>query len=157
MKQMVGLKNYGSLTMRVDNQLAYDWLMESEWEQVSYIAPGEIPHRFLMVDRLGIEYNCFDMNPMYKGKFIICDVIFDYPEGIYNNILNFNCHKMYPIGKLYRGEFILIGSDDRHPGDCNPVDSCDQLIEQNLLTTVYKQAKVSTDRNNFYLVSGNNL
>ena len=157
MKQKVGLKKCGSLTMRVDNQLAYDWLMESQWEQVSYIAPGEIPDRFLMVDKLGIKYNCFDMNPMYNGKFIICDVIFDYPKGIYNNILNFNCHKMYPIGKLYRGEFILIGSDDRHPGDCNPVDSCDQLIEQNLLTTVYKQEKVSTDRNNFYIVFGNNL
>lgn len=143
--------------MRIDNQVAYDWLLGSGWDQVSYIAPGEIPYQFLSIDKLGVDYNCFDMNPMYKDKFIICDVVFDIPVGIHSNILNFNCHKMYPLGRMYRGEFILIGSDDNHPGDCNVITSCQQLIDQNSLKTVYDQRKVSTDRNNFYLVWGSNL
>jgi hypothetical protein len=35
---------------------------------------------------------------------------------------------------------ILIGDNDQHNGDCNPIESCEQLIIQNKITKVYSTA-----------------
>jgi hypothetical protein len=152
MKQMVGLKNYGSLMMRSDHRIAFDWLMESGWDNVSFVAAGRISDRFYSIINLGIDYHCYDMDPVIvRDDYTLCDVIFD-PITLSKNIINFNAQKMYPLGKVHKGEFIIIGSSDRHPGDCNIVTSCKQLIEQNEIHTVIK----AIDIPNYSIVWGRN-
>jgi hypothetical protein len=152
MKQMVGLKIYGSLMMRNDHRIVFNWLIESEWDSVAFVATGILHKKFYSIQALGIEYHCYDLDPGFtREDYVLCDVIFD-PIKLSKNIINFNAQKMYPIGKVHKGEFIIIGSSDKHPGDCNVVTSCDQLIEQNEIHTVIKTIEIP----NYSIVWGRN-
>jgi len=73
-----------------------------------------------------------------KENYIVKDFIFDNIK-FGECIVHFNCEKTYPIGRLYKGDMILIGDNDQHNGDCNPITSCEQLIEQNKITKVFDQ------------------
>ena len=46
-------------------------------------------------------------------------------------------HYIDPSGKMHKGILILRGDDKEHNGDCNPITSVNQLIEQNEIETVY--------------------
>ena len=152
MKQMVGLKTCGSLMMRNDHRIVFNWLIESGWDSVSFVATGILHKNFYSIHSLGIEYHCYDIDPGFtREDYVLCDVIFD-PIKLSKNIINFNAQKMYPIGKVHKGEFIIIGSADKHPGDCNVVTSCDQLIEQNEIHTVIKTIEIP----NYSIVWGSN-
>ena len=59
----------------------------------------------------------------------------------------------WPIGKIYKGDMILIGDNDMHNGDCNPISSHEQLIEQNGITEVYN--KIIDGKH--FIVYGSNL
>jgi hypothetical protein len=142
MKQMVGLKNCGNRMIREDHRIVFDWLMESGWEEVSLVATGRISDRFYSIKSLGMGYHCYDMDPaIVRNDYTLCDVIFD-PITLSKNIINFNAQKMYPMGKVHKGEFIIIGSADKHPGDCNIVTSCQQLIDQNKIHTVIRTIEI---------------
>lgn len=157
MKQMVGLKNYGSRMIRYEYGIPFGWILESDWDFAHLVAPADLPSEYNSLIDAGINYHCYDIDPKYKSypKYTICDPIFD-PVELGQTIVNFNAHKMYPIGKVHKGEFIIVGSDDEHNGNCNIIRSCDQLIEQNLLHTVFKKEIFRTNRCNYYFVWGNN-
>ena len=142
MKQMVGLKNCGNRMMREDHRIVFDWLMESDWDEVSLVATGRISEKFYSIKNLEMNYHCYDMDPaIVRNDYTLCDIIFD-PVKLSKNIINFNAQKMYPMGKLHKGEFIIIGSADKHPGDCNVITSCRQLIDQNEIHTVIKTIEI---------------
>lgn len=143
--------------MRHNYRIPYDWIMESDWDNVSLVAPADLPWEYENISRMGISYHCYDIDPRYSSyeTYTICDPIFD-PVTLSRCIVNFNAQKMYPIGKVYKGEFIIVGSDTMHNGDCNVITSCEQLIEQNELHTVYKKLEIPTNRNTFYFVWGEN-
>lgn len=131
--------------------------MESDWEHAFMVAPGDLPWQYEELRKVGISYHCYDIDPKYSSyeHYTICDPIFD-PISLGQTIVNFNAQKMYPIGKVYKGEFIIVGSNLQHNGDCNVVSSCDQLIEQNLLHTVYKKAYIPINRLEYFMVWGRN-
>lgn len=139
--------------MNKDHEIVFDWLLESGYDRVSYVAPGRLPKKFYSINQIGVSYHCYDMDPIFKNRtdYTICDIIFDYVnlDGL---MINFNAQKMYPIGKVHVGEFIIVGSNDRYPGDCNPVTSCQQLIDQNNLKTVYNSIEIP----NYCIVWGSN-
>ena len=143
--------------MRHDHAVLHHWLIDSGWDHVSYVAPAILPQEFYDVRSLGIEYKCYDLDPRFKNNkdYKVCDVIFD-PITLGETIINFNAHKMYPIGKVHKGEFMIAGTSFGHNGDCNIISSCDQLIEQNGLHTVYKSSHIPTNRISFYMVWGRN-
>jgi hypothetical protein len=122
--------------------IPYEWIILSDNDSSSFIAPGILPEYYQQLRKsYGIDYKCYDYDPKFRNieNYVIKDVIFDSVD-ISGLIVNFNCHKMYPIGKIFSGEMILIGSDNRHNGDCNPILDVQQLIEQNNIHTVYRKA-----------------
>lgn len=101
--------------------------------------------RLELIDNLKsfeIDVNAIDYDPKFFGSggsgYEVKDCIFDEVE-FGECVVHFNCEKTYPIGRLYKGDMILIGDNDRHNGDCNPVTSCEQLIEQNQIVEVFEQ------------------
>lgn len=157
MKRKGGLKLCGNHTMRYDHLIIHDWLTNSNWEYVDYVAPAILPEIFYKMKTLGIDYKCYDIDPMFKNdpNYQVCDVIFD-PIKLRSNIINFNAHKMYPIGKVYKGEFIITGTSSNDNGDCNPVYSVDQLIEQNGLHTIYDTEYMKFNNISVSIVWGRN-
>lgn len=144
--------------MRVENYMTpLEWICSSNYDLISIVAPNILPIEFSLLKTLGIDYRCYDRDPKFKdvSDYTVCDPIFDDIE-LCGLILNFNTEKMYPIGKVYRGEFIICGSDEYHPGNCNFIKSCEQLIEQNELHTVYRKSHIPTNRCNYYFVWGRN-
>ena len=59
------------------------------------------------------------------------------------------------IGKIFKGKFVLVGSDDSHLSCINPINSCQQIIEQNRLTEIHYQTEIK-GRHNYYMVVGCN-
>lgn len=143
--------------MRHDHSILYQWLVNSDWDHVDYVAPAILPQEFYYINSLGITYRCYDLDPRFKNNkdYQICDVIFD-PVKLGPTVINFNAHKMYPIGKVHKGEFMIAGTSFGHNGDCNSISSCQQLIEQNELHTVYKYTHIPTNRIDFFMVWGRN-
>lgn len=153
MMQEDGLKNYGNLMIRYDHAILYEWLLLSDWDHVDYVAPAILPQAFHSVTNFGMTYKCYDRDPSFNEdpNYQVCDVVFD-QVNLGNKIINFNAHKMYPLGKIYKGEFMIVGMPFHHNGDCNGVNSCEQLIEQNELHTIHETYRVK----DYFLVWGRN-
>ena len=130
-----------------------DWLMK--YESVLLLAAGDRAEFVEGLVKLGISSKIIDYNPKYSNKenYICKDFIFDNVELNTECIVHYNCEKTWPIGKIYKGDMILIGDNDMHNGDCNPISSHEQLIEQNGITEVYN--KIIDGKH--FIVYGSNL
>jgi hypothetical protein len=111
----------------------------SDAESIAIVGPArkrELWKEFSSIKRLTV--NLYDYDPQRASEDIItADVVFDI-ELKEDLIINYACEKMWPLGKIYKGrEFILIGDNEKHNGDCNPIISNKMLIEQNELTEVW--------------------
>lgn len=143
--------------MRHDHAVLYNWLMDSDWLHADYVAPAILPEEFYLMRNFDVDYKCYDRDPRFKKytDYQVCDVIFD-PVKLGKTIINFNAHKMYPIGKVHKGEFMIAGTTLGHNGDCNIISSIDQLVNQNELHTVYKSSHIPTPRIEYFMVWGRN-
>ena len=83
------------------------------------------------------------------------DVIFDDIKIYEGIIVNKYCEVCYPVGKIFKGKFALIGSDNPHLSCINPIKSCQQLIDQNELSEVYYKTEIN-GKHNYYMVLGCN-
>lgn len=90
----------------------------------------------------------FNDNPIYECK----DFIFDEVDLTADLVVHFNCEKTYPI--QCEGDVLLIGDDQHHTADCNPITSCEQLIDQNSIKEVYEQNEITKNRITHYFVHG---
>ena len=110
---------------------------------------------------MGFMCEFYDHNPYITDDPI--DVIFDdvtLPnDGL---IIHPKCEYTYPIGRVHEGQkFLLIGNDAQEDQwtklyNCNPITSCDQLIDQNRLKEVYHTKKWSGGYEGYYLAWGSN-
>tara|TARA_B100000214_G_C23601082_1_gene460732 strand:+ start:55 stop:474 length:420 start_codon:yes stop_codon:yes gene_type:complete len=106
----------------------------------------------IVVDNINFDINFKDMPN------VICrDFVFDEVQ-LRECVINFNCEKTYPVGRIHKGVFILRGDDKEHNGDCNPIFSFDDLVKQNNLTEVYDvhEIKYKNKNYNHYYVYGSN-
>ena len=139
MRQKVcGLGIIGRIMRPVDKWIVQP-VQRSDAETVSLVVPGE--HRNVsheLVDMEWLSVNMYDYDPQRACNDIVtADVVFDI-ELKEDLIINFACEKMWPLGNIYKGrEFILIGDNEHHNGDCNPISSNKDLIKQNELTEVW--------------------
>ena len=89
---------------------------------------------------------------------VICnDFVFDNVK-LNECVINYNCEKTYPVGRLHKGIFILRGDDKEHNGDCNPIYSVYDLVDQNNLTEVYDTYEIkyrNKNYNHFYAYGSN--
>lgn len=115
---------------RALDKLVLGLIMESEAESVSFIGPNERPWLIMQVEGMGVEVDVVDSDPKFETP---RDVIFDDVE-LKELAVVFNAEKHFPVGKKFKGQpIIVIGDNEQHNGDCNPITSCDQLIDQNNL------------------------
>ena len=84
------------------------------------------------IKKLGIQVENinFDINFKDMSNVICNDFVFDNVR-LNECVVNYNCEKTYPVGRMHKGIFILRGDDKEHNGDCNPIYSVYDLIEQN--------------------------
>lgn len=104
----------------------------------------------------------YEHNIKFHKNIHLKDVIFDNLD-IRGNFIQKYCEYTYPVGKIYRGNFLLVGCDDEQLFIPNPVTSIKQLIEQNNINDVWYSETWSVTREydqkeiNYYLVAGCNI
>lgn len=125
-----------------------------EYDIVTLVACNDKKQLIEDLLSMGIEVKAYDYDPYFNNfeHYEIKDFVFDEVE-LKGCVVNFNCEKTYPLGLIYKGDMILIGDNDQHNGDCNPITSCEQLIKQNNINTIYNSY---TDGKHF-IVHGNNI
>lgn len=111
------------------------------------------------IKKLGIELENINYDINFKDMpNVICkDFVFDNID-LKECVIHFNCEKTYPVGRMHKGTFILRGDDKEHNGDCNPIYSIDDLIEQNQLSEVfdhYQKRSKNKKYNHFYVYGTN--
>jgi len=130
-------------------------ILESGYDKVSFTATRPLDMQDL--ESMGILCSYYGIDPEYSldSKYTLCDVIFDNPdlEGL---IVHVNAQKTYPIGKLYNGEFIIIGHSIDSPGDCISLNSCDIIIEQNNIINVKIKLDLNIYGRDYHIVWGSN-
>ena len=125
----------GSRTL---DQLLINWIIQSGHESVSLIGANERDWLVKRVRGLGIHLDFIDSDPKFPNP---RDAVFDDVE-FQDLIVVCNAEKHYPIGKLTQGEFIIVGDNDQHNGDCNPIDSFDKIIQQNSITSIINKEQI---------------
>tara|TARA_R110000772_G_scaffold2863_8_gene10472 strand:- start:5556 stop:5972 length:417 start_codon:yes stop_codon:yes gene_type:complete len=129
-------------------KLLLDTIISEGYESVSLVACNERTELVYMLEGIGIDVDVVDYDPKFPNP---RDVIYDNVK--FNElVVDFNAEKHYPIGKVYTGDMIVIGDNDQHNGDCNPIDNVDVLIEQNNITNV----DFSYNIDKWFVVKGNN-
>lgn len=129
-------------------KLLLDSIIESGYESVTLVACNDRSELIYNLSGIGIQINVIDYDPKFDNP---KDVIFDNVK-FSELVVDFNAEKHYPIGKVYKGDMIVIGDNDQHNGDCNPITSCDQIILDNEITKV--DFNYNIDK--WYIVKGSN-
>lgn len=109
------------------DKLLLEWILDSREEEVTFVGPGDRNFLVNRVRGLGIKVHVVDSDPKYTDP---SDAVFD-SVNFSPLVVVFNAEKHYPIGKLTSRKIIVVGDNDQHNGDCNPISSCSQLVEQN--------------------------
>ena len=94
-------------------KLLLNAIIDGGYESVTFIASNERPRLIREVKGLGIDLDVVDYDPKFENP---RDAIFD--NITFNElVVDFNTEKHYPIGKVYKGDMIVIGDNDQHNGD----------------------------------------
>jgi hypothetical protein len=129
----------------------------TDYDSVVLLACGD--QRLLIngLKSMDIDVRAIDYNPRYYDdpgfpNYETKDFIFDDVDLDADIVVHFNCEKTYPIE--CQGDVLLIGDDQHHNGDCNPITSCQQLIDQNNLKEVYSTNEFTERGVTHYYVHG---
>lgn len=136
--------------MRTRNldRLLLDYIVSSEIDNITLVGPNERKSLINKLKGLGLEVDVIDSDPKFDNP---RDAVFDDIE--YNElVVVFNAEKHYPIGKLTKGTFIIVGDDEQHNGDCNPINSFDKIIEQNSIKDIVDTQQIEK----WWIVYGTN-
>jgi hypothetical protein len=130
-------------------------IVDSGYDKVAFTATRPLDMQDL--ESMGVSCSYYGIDPEYylDSKYTVCDVIFDNLtlEGL---IVHVNAQKTYPIGKVYTGEFIIIGHSAHNVGDCTSLTSCDIIVEQNNITDVKIKLDLNIDNKDYHIVWGSN-
>lgn len=118
----------------------------------SFLFANKLKKLGIDVDNINYDINFSDMPSVICKDFVFDDV------KLKSCVVNYNCEKTYPVGRLHEGVFILRGDDKEHNGDCTPIYSVDQLVEENNLTEVFDHYQIKHKNKNYthYCVYGTN-
>lgn len=135
----------------------FDWVVNHESISMLCCPNFNLVH---MIRKLGIEIDNinYDLNFTGMPNLINKDIIFDNVK-LKECVVHYNCEKTYPVGKIHKGIFILRGDDKGDNGDCKPIKSIEQIIEENEISTIY-ETYVTKNKNkhyNHYYVYGSNI
>jgi len=149
---------------KVDRWIYNTITIYSEAKSIAIVGPADKKLLYLAIKNIGpyqmkkrFVVTMYDYDPQRASEDITtADVVFDL-ELKEDLIVNYACEKMWPLGKMYKGkEFILVGDDEHHNGDCNPITSNKQLVKQNELKDVWEFNELNRWKGKFYMVAGCN-
>ena len=149
---------------KVDRWIYNTITIYSEAKSIAIVGPADKKLLYLAIKNIGpyqmkkrFVVTMYDYDPQRASEDITtADVVFDL-ELKEDLIINYACEKMWPLGKMYKGkEFILVGDNEHHNGDCNPITSNKQLVEQNELKDVWEFNELNRWKGKFYMVAGCN-
>ena len=126
-----------------------------EYEHLIFVACNDKSKLIDNLISMSVDVIAYDYDPKFIGapNYLVKDFIFDDVDFNCECVVNWNCEKTYPLGKIYTGDMILIGDNKQHNGDCNPIESCEQLITQNEIKHVYSTAIIGKH----FIVHGTNI
>jgi len=138
-------------------------------EKISFLCSWFCERDIIYLKRMGYDLNkCYfydfdkiihEKNMTFTDNCFNVDIIFD-DIRISGVKIHRYCEYTYPVGKIYDGNFILVGNDDDSLHICNPINSIEQLIEQNELEKIYHTETWNVRREydskqlNYYMVIG---
>lgn len=126
----------------------------TNYDSITFLACNNIKDMLNKLNAIEIEANAIDYDPKFENsQWYQCkDFVFDDVNYYSELVVHMNCEKTYPLIN-HCGDVILIGDDEEHSGDCNPVYSTQQLINQYQLKEVYQEHVVEGQKNH-YIVWG---
>lgn len=140
----MGKRNLDVVLRKLISKLGFD--------NITFVGPNERSWLIRQIEGLGVEIDVVDSDPKFDNP---RDAIFDNIE-FKDLVVVFNAEKHYPIGKIHKGNFIIVGDDENHNGDCNPISNCETLIEQNDIKDWWFQYGVEDENKKWYIVGGTN-
>ena len=149
---------FGVVMKPVDGWIYTQVTTFTDASTVAIVGPADKRNLYEALQALPyLECTMYDFDPQRADENIVtADVIFDL-ELKEDLIINYACEKMWPLGQMYKGkEFILIGDNEHHNGDCNPITSNKQLIKQNELKDVWEFNEMNRWKGKFFMVAGCN-
>ena len=155
MRQKVcGRWNTGCIMTKVDAWIYTQVTTFSDAESIAIVGPAgkrNLYNEFKQIKSFK-EVNMYDYDPARAkdNDIINKDVVFDV-ELHEDLIINYACEKMYKDR-----EFILIGDNEKHNGDCNPIISNKMLIKQNEITEVWSFNEFTRWQGKYFAVYGCN-
>jgi hypothetical protein len=130
----------------------------TQYDSITFLACNDIRHTLSVLNNMGIDISAIDYDPKFKDQefYINKDFIFDDIKYSSELVVHMNCEKTYPEIR-HCGDVLLRGDNLNYHGDCNPIYSTNQLIEQFNLKDVYQEHVVEGEDitcKNLYLVWG---
>ena len=114
------------------DRLLRDLIIEDGCESVTLVGHGDRANLIRDVQGILSEVDLVDYDPKFDNP---RDAVFD-DIDFKELVVVFNAEKHFPIGQLTSRRMIVVGDNDQHNGDCNPISSCEMLIEQNNMVDV---------------------
>lgn len=114
------------------DKLLLKCIIENAEEKITLVGPNDRQYLLTSLFGLGYDVTAVDYDPKFKNR-----DLYECKDAVYDGIdfgdtvVVFNAEKHYPIGKIFSGTMIVVGDNEEHNGDCNPVYSPQQLVEQN--------------------------
>ena len=111
-----------------------------QYDKVILLACGDRRDLIDACKTMGVEVTAVDYHPAYieYENYIVKDFIFDDVQLKAELVIHANCEKTY-YEIDYSGDIIVIGHNKKGNGDCNPIESCNQLIEQYKIADIYEE------------------
>ena len=139
--------------MKKLDEMILNEITDRGFESVTFVGANERSLLTRTLKGLGIEVDSVDSDPKFDNP---RDAVFD--DIDFNEVVVvFNAEKHFPIGQIHKGNFIIIGDNEHHNGDCNPITCTSQLVEQNKIKKHwfnYEIEKTNGDR--WFIVGGSN-
>jgi hypothetical protein len=129
-------------------------------DNINIVACWYMNYHVDKIEKLGYNISYYDSDPyvcedsdLISSNIHCADVIFDNVQ-FKGPIVHKFCEDTYPIGKVHKGKFILAGSNKKRLHICNPIESTQQLIEQNEIKTVFYEEEYNFQKVKYSIVAG---
>jgi hypothetical protein len=129
-------------------------------EDFNIVASWYMNYHVDKIEKLGYNISYYDSDPyvcedcdLISDNIYCTDVIFD-DIKFKGPIVHKFCEDTYPIGKIHKGKFILAGCNKKRLHICNPIESTQQLIEQNEIKSVIYEEEYDFQKVKYSIVVG---
>ena len=131
-------------------------------DDINIVASWYVNYHVDKLEKLGYNIRYWDKDPYVcedcnvVAKINNTDIIFESANFNSYPIIHKYCEDTYPIGRVHKGKFLLAGCNKKRLHICNPIESCQQLIEQNNIKDVIHTEEYELHQTKTFFVIGTN-